>query len=125
MRGRCHETGQVVPQGDRYMLPRVILGINNKEYIILEKDGIPIAALMDINRFEDCLELQDPEVKRHIAASTKEYLEGKASPQKTLLPNFRRRGKRKSAGGNVYRHSLFVPPLVSKGFTTPFKKSCL
>jgi hypothetical protein len=39
------------------MLPRVILGINNKEYIILEKDGIPIAALMDINEFEDYLEL--------------------------------------------------------------------
>jgi hypothetical protein len=57
MRGRCHETGQVVPQGDQYMLPRVILGINNKEYIILEKDGIPIAALMDINEFEDYLEL--------------------------------------------------------------------
>jgi hypothetical protein len=26
MRGRCHETGRVVPQGDRYMLPKVNVG---------------------------------------------------------------------------------------------------
>ena len=32
----------------------------NKEYVILEKDGIPIAGIMDIDEFEDYLELQDP-----------------------------------------------------------------
>jgi hypothetical protein len=37
-----------------------------KEYIILEKDGIPIAGLMDIDEFEDYLELQDPKVSAHI-----------------------------------------------------------
>ena len=36
----------------------------NKEYIILEKDGIPIAGLMDIDEFEDYLELQDPKSVR-------------------------------------------------------------
>ena len=34
----------------------------NKEYFVIEKDGIPIAGLMDIDEFEDYLELQDPKV---------------------------------------------------------------
>ena len=50
----------------------------DKEYVILEKDGIPVAGLMDIDEFEDYLELQDPEIKKHIAASTKEYIAGKS-----------------------------------------------
>jgi hypothetical protein len=65
-------------------------------------------------------------VKRHIAASTKEYLEGKSFPAEDLIAESQEKGKAKiSRRRNVYRHSLFVPPLVSKDFTTPFKKSCL
>jgi PHD/YefM family antitoxin component YafN of YafNO toxin-antitoxin module len=50
----------------------------NKEYVILEKDGIPIAGLMDIDEFEDYLELQDPKVRQHIRKSNQEYLAGKS-----------------------------------------------
>lgn len=52
----------------------------NKEYFILEKDGIPIAGLMDIDAFEDYLELQDPKVREHIRKSNEEYLAGKSRP---------------------------------------------
>jgi PHD/YefM family antitoxin component YafN of YafNO toxin-antitoxin module len=48
----------------------------NKEYVILEKDGIPIAALMDVDEFEDYLELQDPKVKKDIAISNKRIPRG-------------------------------------------------
>ena len=41
----------------------------NKEYIIIEKDGIPIAGLMDIDEFEDYLEQQDVVARRTIAAA--------------------------------------------------------
>ena len=44
----------------------------NKEYVVLEKDGIPIAALMDVDEFEDYLELQDPKVKKDIAMDHKQ-----------------------------------------------------
>jgi PHD/YefM family antitoxin component YafN of YafNO toxin-antitoxin module len=57
----------------------------NKEYVILEKDGIPIAALMDVDEFEDYLELQNPKVKRDIEISRKEYLAGKSRPADELL----------------------------------------
>lgn len=52
----------------------------NKEYFILEKDGIPVAGLMDIDEFEDYLELQDPKVRTGIKKSRQEYLAGKARP---------------------------------------------
>ncbi len=62
-------------------------------YVVLEKDGIPIAALMDAEEFEDYLELQDPEVKRHIAASTKEYREEKSSPAEDLIAESEEKGE--------------------------------
>ena len=57
----------------------------NKEYVILEKDGIPIAGLMDIDEFEDYLELQDPKVREHIQKSNEEYLAGKSRPARELF----------------------------------------
>ena len=57
----------------------------NKEYVILEKDGIPIVGLMDINEFEDYLELKDPKVREHIRKSYEEYLAGKGRPARELL----------------------------------------
>jgi PHD/YefM family antitoxin component YafN of YafNO toxin-antitoxin module len=64
------------------LLKRVHL---NKEYVILQKDGIPIAGLMDIDEFEDYLELQDPTVREHIRKSNEEYLAGKSRPAEDLL----------------------------------------
>jgi PHD/YefM family antitoxin component YafN of YafNO toxin-antitoxin module len=57
----------------------------NKEYIIIEKDGIPIAGMMDIDEFEDYLELQDPKVKAIIAKGRQEYLAGNSRPAEALL----------------------------------------
>ena len=56
----------------------------NKEYVILEKDGIPLAGLMDIDEFEDYLELQDPKIRAHIVQSHKEFLAGKSRPAEEL-----------------------------------------
>ena len=57
----------------------------NKEYFILEKDGIPIAGIMDIDEFEDYLDLQDPKARADIRKSTEEYLAGKHRPAELLL----------------------------------------
>lgn len=61
----------------------------NKEYFILEKDGIPIAGLMDIDEFEDWLDLQDPQVREQIRKSNEEYLAGKSRPAEALLAELR------------------------------------
>ena len=65
----------------------------NKEYVILEKDGIPIAGIMDIDEFEDYLELNDPKVQRDIRKSNEEYLAGKHRPAEELLQELRQEAK--------------------------------
>jgi len=50
---------------------------NNKEHFILEKDGIPVAALLDVDEYEDYLDMQDPELKQQIKEGHKEYRQGK------------------------------------------------
>jgi PHD/YefM family antitoxin component YafN of YafNO toxin-antitoxin module len=67
----------------------------NKEYFILEKDGIPVAGLMDIDEFEDYLELQDPKVRKHIQKSKEEYLAGKSRPVGEFLEELRRAAGKK------------------------------
>lgn len=68
----------------------------NKEYVILEKDGIPVAGLMDIDEFEDYLELQDPKVREHIRKSNKEYLSGKGRPIEEFLKELHQGAQRRA-----------------------------
>jgi hypothetical protein len=44
---------------------------------------------MDIDEFEDYLELQDPKVREHIRKSNEEYLAGKSRPAEVLLAELR------------------------------------
>lgn len=71
----------------------------HKEYVILEKDGIPIAGIMDIDEFEDYLEVHDPTVRDHIRKSRDEYRAGKSRPAHAFLAELRgerpRRSKRR------------------------------
>ena len=62
----------------------------NKERFILEKDGIPVAGLLDIDEFEDYLELQDPKIREHIRKSNAEYMAGKSRPAEALLGELRK-----------------------------------
>ena len=57
----------------------------NKEYFILEKDGYPVAGIMDADEMEDYLELQDPKIRQHIRRSHEEFLAGKGRPIQEFL----------------------------------------
>jgi hypothetical protein len=61
----------------------------DKEYFILEKDGIPVVGMMDAEEMEDYLEVRDTKVRRFIAESHKEYLAGKSRPAEELLAELR------------------------------------
>jgi hypothetical protein len=54
---------------------------------------------MDIDEFEDYLELQDPKVERHIKKSTEDFLAGRSRPASEFLAELKtgkkRNGKRK------------------------------
>ena len=66
----------------------------NKEYFILEKDGIPVAGIMDVDEFEDYLELQDPKVRAHIRKSSDEHRSGRSRPADAVIEEVTR-GKRR------------------------------
>ena len=74
------------------VVKRVHLG---KKYVILEKDGIPLAGLMDIDEFEDYLELQDPKVRADIRRSTIQHRAGKSRPAEEFLKELRQEQARK------------------------------
>ena len=57
----------------------------NKEYFILEKDGIPIVGIMGADELEDYLEVRDPKVRGHIRKSHEEYRAGKGRPIEEFL----------------------------------------
>ena len=69
----------------------------NGEYFILEKDGIPIAGIMDADEFEDYLELQNPAVKKQIAASRADSEAGRVRPAAELLLELRGKGRKTAA----------------------------
>jgi hypothetical protein len=62
----------------------------NREYFILEKDGIPIAGVLSAEELEDYLELQEPGLKAQIRESNAEYRRGKGRPAGQFLAELRR-----------------------------------
>ena len=68
----------------------------NKEYVILERDGIAIAGVMDIDEFEDYLELRNPKVRAHIRKSNQEYVAGKSRPAEEFVAELRRPARQKA-----------------------------
>lgn len=56
----------------------------NKEYFILEKDGIPVAGILDIDELEDYLEMQDPNVRAAIQKSNADIPAGRLTSADVL-----------------------------------------
>ena len=72
----------------------------NKEYFILEKDGIPVIGILDADELEDYLELRDDRVKAAIRRSTADVKAGRVRPAQAVLkparPVKRARASRRS-----------------------------
>jgi len=63
----------------------------NREYFILEKDGIPVAGVLSADELEDYLEMQEPGLKAQIRKSSEEYRRGKKRNAKDFLAELRRK----------------------------------
>jgi hypothetical protein len=57
----------------------------NREFFILEKDGIPVVGLMHVDDLEDYLEMQNRSVKDQIRTSAAEYSRGAARSARKFL----------------------------------------
>lgn len=67
----------------------------NKEYILLEKGGIPVAGIIDVDEFEDYLELQDPALKEQIRQGYEEYKTGTLRSFDEFLADLEREQEKK------------------------------
>src|SRR5215470_271604 len=68
----------------------------NKEYFMLEKDGIPIIGIMDADELEDYLELQDPKAQADIEKSNRDIRAGRTRSIDELIAEFQPRSKTKT-----------------------------
>lgn len=57
----------------------------DKEYYVLEKDGYPVAGIMDIDEFEDYLDARNEDLNKQIKKSFKEFKAGKTRPINKLI----------------------------------------
>lgn len=57
----------------------------NKEYYVLEKDGYPVAGIMDIDEFEDYLDARNEDLNKQIKESFREFKGGKTKPINKLI----------------------------------------
>ena len=61
----------------------------NKECFILEKDGIPVAGIIDVDELEDYLELQDPKVAKQVQKGYAAYNRGEGRNLDEFLTEIR------------------------------------
>ncbi len=61
----------------------------NNDSFILEKDGIPVAGLVNAEELEDYIELQDQDMKDNIRASNEDIKAGRVKPAEYLLQELR------------------------------------
>lgn len=62
-----------------------------KERFLIEKDGYPVAVLMDVDEYEDLLDMADEELKRDISISTAEFKAGKGRPAREHLEELKKK----------------------------------
>jgi hypothetical protein len=62
----------------------------NREYFILEKDGIPVAGILSADELEDYLEMQEPGLKARIRQGNEEYRQGKGRDAREFVSELRR-----------------------------------
>ncbi len=86
----------------RINLGSLVRGVHvDGDVVVLEKDGIPVAGLVDIDALEDYLEARDPALRRRIRASMKDYRAGRGRPARKILKDSNkiiyRKGEKNSA----------------------------
>ena len=65
----------------------------DKDSFVLEKGGIPVAAILDIDEFEDWLDTKDPKLKERIRQGYEEYKKGKTVPLDEFLSQIQAKKK--------------------------------
>lgn len=63
----------------------------NGDQIILEKNNIPVAVIINIDDWEDYMELNDPEIQKQIDESYADYKAGRLIPAEEVFAEMRKK----------------------------------
>jgi len=64
------------------------------DVVVLEKDGIPVAGLVDIDALDDYLEARDPALRQRIRRSMKAHRSGRTRPVREFLEELKPKGRK-------------------------------
>lgn len=79
----------------RTQLGSLVRAVNVEgDVVVLEKDGIPVAGLIDIDALDDYLETRDPALRRRVRSSMKAHRAGRTRPVRELLARLRAEASR-------------------------------
>ena len=88
----------------------------NRESFVLEKDGIPVAGIMNVDDMEDWLEQQDPSMSTQIAEGHAEYQKGDTTSLDAFITDVRKKSPASEKASNPCRSSsTFGLPPASVG----------
>lgn len=69
----------------------------HKEQFVLEKDGIPVAGIVNMEDLEDILEMRDPELQKQIDEGYQEYVRGETKDTRQFLAELKKERKPKKS----------------------------
>ena len=72
-------------------LPNIVEKLRSGDYVIVEKNGKPVAGIVDVDDMDDFAELQNKTIKNQIKKGYLEFKRGKARPASALLAELRRK----------------------------------
>jgi len=70
----------------------------DRDYFILEKDGIPVAGIMNVDELEDYLELQDGDIQRQIEEGYEAYRRGEVRDAREFAAELKSETKKARRG---------------------------
>lgn len=72
-------------------LPDIIESLQSGNYIIVEKNGKPVAGIIDVDDMEDFIELQSHSLKAQVRKGYKELKAGRTVPARPFLQSLKRK----------------------------------
>lgn len=74
-------------------LPNIVEKLQSGDFVIVQKNGRPVAGIVDVDDMEDFVELQNPLLKKQITKGYAEFKAGKTISTRSFLKYLKRVSK--------------------------------
>ena len=74
-------------------LPSIVEKLHSGDFVIVQKNGRPIAGIVDVDDMKDFVELRNPVIKKQITRGYHEFKAGKTVAARSFLKSLKRASK--------------------------------